>query len=121
MSLDKRHQQMVSDLVKDGGLIAEEMTGYSAHILHMAIGISGESGELLDAIKKSVIYQKELDHINVVEELGDLEFYMQGLREALGVTRGETLRENIKKLGVRYGDKYSDLNAQVRADKIEGQ
>ena len=114
------HAQMVKDLAKDGSLIAEELTGYSAHILHMAVGVSGESGELLDAIKKHVIYNKDLDRDNVIEELGDLEFYMEGLRQGLGISREQTLQANINKLGVRYGKTYSDLNAQVRADKIEG-
>lgn len=38
----------------------------------MATGVSGEAGELLDAVKKSVVYKKPLDRENVVEELGDL-------------------------------------------------
>jgi len=73
----------------------------------------------LDAIKKSAIYKKTLDRPNVIEELGDLEFYMQGLRSALGITREDTLRHNISKLTKRYGDKYSNQAAQARADKIE--
>lgn len=121
MSLEEIHHKMVNDLAKEGYLIAEEMTAESAHMLHMAVGISGESGELLDAIKKVVIYQKMVNRENIVEELGDLEFYMQGLREGLHITRDETLEANIKKLGIRYGDEYSDLKAQVRADKIEGE
>jgi NTP pyrophosphatase (non-canonical NTP hydrolase) len=47
---------MVKALVKSGEVIANEMTGSNAHLLHMAVGIAGEAGELLDAIKKAVIY-----------------------------------------------------------------
>ena len=109
---------MVAQLAKDGKIIADEMTPANAHIIHMAIGVSGEAGELLDACKKAVIYQKPLDRDNVVEELGDLEFYMEGLRQGLGITREETIEANIKKLGVRYkGHTYSDDQAQSRADK----
>ena len=117
ISLNARHKSMVKDLVKDGATIADEMTPDSAHILHMSVGVAGEAGELLDAIKKAVIYQKELDRENVIEELGDLEFYIEGLRESLNITRDETLDANIRKLGVRYGDKYSDKSAQNREDK----
>jgi hypothetical protein len=54
----------------------------------------------------------------VVEELGDLEFYMEGLRQATGITREETLAANIAKLGKRYQNHlYSDGQAQSRADK----
>jgi len=113
-----QHNEMVKALAKSGATIAAEMTGEDAHIMHMAIGISGEAGELLDAIKKRVIYRKPLDRANVVEELGDLEFFIEGLRQGLDITREECLEANIAKLGKRYeGLKYSDAAAQNRADK----
>lgn len=111
------HAKMVKALAKSGEAIKEEMTPVDAHLFHMAAGISGEAGELLDAIKKAVIYRKELDHTNVVEELGDLEFFMEGLRQGLGITREETLTANIDKLSVRYSGGYSDAAAKARADK----
>tara|TARA_R110000765_G_scaffold92333_1_gene174534 strand:+ start:27 stop:380 length:354 start_codon:yes stop_codon:yes gene_type:complete len=112
------HADMVAQLAKPGLQIACEMSGEDAHTLHMAVGISGESGELLDAVKKSVIYRKPLDRENVIEELGDLEFYMEGLRQGLSITREETIEANISKLGKRYkGHSYSDAQAQDRADK----
>lgn len=115
-----KHSEMVATLVKDGQVIAKEMTGHDAHLMHMAIGISGEAGELLDAIKKKVIYRKELDTLNVLEELGDIEFYLEGLRQELAITREACLEANITKLGKRYeGLRYSDTAAQVRADKNE--
>ena len=110
-------KEMVTDLAKDGAVIAQQMTSNDAHIMHMAIGVSGESGELLDAIKKRVIYRKDLDMENIVEELGDLEFFMEGLRQGLGITREETIEANMAKLGKRYSDGYSDEAAQARADK----
>lgn len=112
-----KFKEMVKDLAKDGALITLQMTSNDAHIMHMAIGVSGESGELLDAIKKRVIYRKDLDMENIVEELGDLEFFMEGLRQGLGITREETIEANIAKLGKRYCDGYSDEAAQARADK----
>lgn len=111
-------EDMVKTLAKSGDVIAAEITGDDAHNLHMAVGISGEAGELLDAVKKAVIYRKPLNLKNVVEELGDLEFYMEGLRQKLGITREETLTANKEKLGERYkGFKYSDGAAQTREDK----
>jgi len=110
-------EDMVKSLAKSGDLITQELTGEDAHNLHMAVGISGEAGELLDAIKKAVIYRKPVDRENVIEELGDLEFYMEGLRQGYGITREETLDANIAKLGVRYSGGYSDKAAHNRADK----
>lgn len=117
-----KHSDMVRALCKPGGQIASEITPSDAHGLHMAVGISGEAGELLDAVKKAVIYRKPLDRENVVEELGDLEFYMEGLRQGLAITREETIEANIAKLGKRYeGFNYSDNAAKTRADKEPGE
>jgi hypothetical protein len=56
--------------------------------------------------------------INVVEELGDLEFYLEGVRQQLQISRDETLRANINKLNIRYrSGSYSNQHAQERTDK----
>lgn len=86
-------------------------------LIHMAMGISGEAGELLDAIKKHVIYDKPLDTGHIVEELGDLEFYMEGLRQSLKLSRDHIIAENIDKLGRRYPNGYSNEDAAKRKDK----
>ena len=114
------YEQMVDDLAKPGQAIVDGMNANAAHILHMTIGIAGEAGELLDAIKKHVIYGKDLDVENVIEELGDLEFYMEGLRAVLSLSRKEILMANkVKLLGKRYASgTYSDDQAKGRADKV---
>ncbi len=112
------HQEMVSALVKDNLNILDSLTPYKCGLIHMSMGISGESGELLDAIKKHVIYEQPLDLRNVREELGDLEFYLEGLRQLLNLTREECLNSNIAKLAIRYeGLKYTNQQAKERRDK----
>lgn len=116
--LEDIHAHMVKGLAKDGETIRGELSAENAHLIHMIMGVSGEVGELLDAIKKSVIYNKPLDMENIVEELGDIEFYLQGLRQGLRINRADTLGANIQKLSVRYPNfSYSDQSAQSRADK----
>jgi NTP pyrophosphatase (non-canonical NTP hydrolase) len=84
----------------------------------MSSCICGEAGELFDAVKRAVIYRKDLDIANVIEELGDLEFYLEGLRQAYGLSREQTIEANIAKLSKRYESlSYSDTAAQTRADK----
>jgi NTP pyrophosphatase (non-canonical NTP hydrolase) len=107
----------VQRLAKPGEDILSSLTPLKCHLLHMVLGIAGEAGELVDAVKKHVIYNKELDLKNVVEELGDLNFYIQDLQRALCVTDEKILIENVAKLAKRYGEKYSDAAAQARADK----
>jgi len=109
--------QMVTALAKPGQDILNNLTPNQAHILHMLIGLGGEVGELSDAIKKGIIYNKPLDFDNIIEEFGDIEFYLEGLRQGLGVMRPETIAHCQTKLAKRYGKKYSDSAAQLRADK----
>jgi NTP pyrophosphatase (non-canonical NTP hydrolase) len=86
---------------------------------HAALGVCGEAGELADAIKKHIHYGKPLDHENVIEELGDLRFYMQAIQNMLGITEQELLQHNANKLAARYGSlTYSDKDAVERKDKI---
>lgn len=114
---EQQHSDMVRQLSKPGEHIISEMTAQQAHLLHMAVGVSGEAGELLDAVKKHVIYRKPIDFENVIEELGDLEFYINGVRQALCLGRQRILEANMKKLATRYGAKYTDVAAQERKDK----
>ncbi len=86
-------------------------------LLHATLGISGEAGELLDAVKKSFIYNKELDFVNAKEELGDILWYVALACRTLGVSFDEIMQMNIDKLTKRYPEKYTDAAAAERADK----
>jgi hypothetical protein len=109
---------MVAKLSKTGEAILESIGADQVDVWHHATGIGTEAGELLTVAKAYVIYGRTIDRENVVEELGDLEFYLQGLRAALDITREETLRHNMAKLAKRYPDYgYSDDRAIARADK----
>lgn len=118
-NIDTGHAAMVTDLFKPGADLLATLTPDKCDLWHAATGTAGEAGELLDAIKKHVVYNKELDRENVIEELGDMEFYMEALRQKLGITRHETLFHNHNKLmKKRYPNGYSDAAAIARADKV---
>ena len=114
------HREFVRNLCKPGSVIAEELTPEDCHRLHMAVGISGEAGELLDAVKKATIYRKPLDIPNIVEECGDLLFYIAGMLDSIGVDIESAISANVSKLSIRYGKSYSDAAAIQRADKDHG-
>lgn len=96
----------------------KEMGSEAATAMHAAVGISGEAGELIDAVKKHWVYNKPLDLENVKEELGDILFYMQKLCNMYGWSIPEVLMANKTKLEKRYpSGTYSDAQAQARADK----
>lgn len=70
------HDQMVRKLAKDGKDILASMTPEKLHVWHMASCLMGEAGEIMESN----------EHDNLIEELGDLEFYMSGLRDGLNIS-----------------------------------
>lgn len=87
-------------------------------LLHALLGLSGEVGELVDPVKKSMFYGKALDVENIREEAGDLLWYIAGpLCRALDCTLEDLARANVAKLQKRYPEKYTDQAAIARADK----
>lgn len=86
-------------------------------MVHCAVGVAGEAGELLDAVKKTWIYNKPLDSTNILEESGDCLFYIARLLQLNGFTLQEAMQANLEKLRKRYPEGYTDQAAQDRADK----
>ena len=86
-------------------------------MLHAAVGICGEAGEVLDLIKKTAFNNRDLNYQKLLEELGDVEFYLEALRQSLGISRDDVLNQNIEKLSKRFPKGYSDRAALERADK----
>jgi NTP pyrophosphatase (non-canonical NTP hydrolase) len=120
MSNTTPYQQFVNAIVKPGHEILTQLTPTQAHILHMAVGVSGEAGELLDAVKKHCIYQKQINLENVIEEAGDIIFYLTGLLNELDVSLEDCINANTAKLSRRYSSgSYSNEAAIARADKAE--
>ena len=78
-------------------------------VLHCIMGLSTESNELLDNLKKHMFYGRELDMQNIKEELGDIEFYLSILYDTIGYSQSEARRDNQMKLKKRYPDKFKDV------------
>jgi hypothetical protein len=83
-------------------------------ILHALMGITTECGELMDQLKKHLIYGKPLDDVNLFEEDGDLRWYLALLEFACGYTADAAQEANINKLKARYPEKFNEVDAMVR-------
>ena len=83
-------------------------------ILHAGIGVATESGEILDAIKKHVYYGKKLDTVNLIEEVGDVMWYLAVLLDQCGSTFDEAMEKNIAKLKTRFPEGFTEHNALNR-------
>lgn len=90
--------------------------------LHMTLGLVTESAEIADVYKKKIAYAKEVDEINVKEELGDLMFYVVNFCNINGWDLRDILDTNITKLQVRYPESFSNekaLNRDLDAERVE--
>ena len=83
-------------------------------LLHGGIGLATEAGEFLDALKKHVFYGKDLDRVNLREELGDIFWYCAIIADQLDVNFSDVMERNITKLKARYGEKFSEEKANQR-------
>lgn len=93
----------------ENGKYAFEATGkVTPRIEHAVMGAVTEAGECMDAVKKAKIYGRELDTVNLIEEAGDIMWYLAILADELGVSFEDIWERNINKLRVRFPEKYTD-------------
>lgn len=97
-----------------------ELESKGVNNLHMLLGIVSEAGELVDVFKKNIAYGKEIDWVNVKEEIGDLMWYIVGFCNINGWDLNQILETNSAKLKERYPDKFSEdkaLNRNLDAER----
>lgn len=83
-------------------------------LLHAGVGLATETGEFLDAIKKTVFYGRELDRVNLKEELGDILWYIAIAMDELGTDFETEMNRNIEKLEQRYPEKFTFEKSENR-------
>lgn len=71
------------------------------------LGLSGESGECADIVKKHLFQGHELDAEKLANELGDVAWYLAVTAEAIGLDLETVLQMNVDKLRKRYPDGFS--------------
>ena len=114
---NEEYSQFVSCLESKGRteLVEEQF-------LHAAVGLAGESGELLDKVKKVYWQKHPLDDKwfeDAILELGDILFYLQFMCNNLGVTLDGVRDENVTKLSKRYKDKKFTVKDSINRRKQE--
>ncbi|MGD6829035.1 nucleoside triphosphate pyrophosphohydrolase family protein [Bacillus pumilus] len=85
-------------------------------LTNYALGLSGESGEVVDIIKKHVFHGHSLDKDKIVKELGDVMHYVAGIATLLEIELPEVLEGNIDKLKKRFPEGFSEAASIVRVD-----
>lgn len=75
--------------------------------LHGGMGLLTEVGELYDAYKRHIFYRKDLDMINLKEEIGDILWYLAISLDARGETQFPSFQTHISEtLPEKVGDTF---------------
>ena len=129
MTVDfKRYEKFVdavtSDSSKDFVYLADrlvELDRKGANIERLttaAVGMSAESGEFLEIVKKLVFQGKPWTDDNrehLIIELGDVMWYVANACIALDISFDDVIKGNVKKLEKRYpGGSFSVEKSEIR-------
>ena len=89
-------------------------------LLTGGIGLSSETGELNEIIKKCIFQGKPLNDETVFHckrELGDIIWYWINSCRALGLDPNEVIEENVNKLKIRYPGGEFDVHYSENRQK----
>lgn len=115
MSFEKTIQEYYV-MRPDEDLARDQRYLENRELIHACMGLSGESGELVDLIKKSVNYGKPLDTDKLLNEAGDVVHYLARILDAHGFTLEDAKAANLDKLEARFPQGYTDKAAIDRKD-----
>jgi len=84
-------------------------------LINGVMGLCGESGEVIDIVKKHLAQGHELDREAMIKELGDVAWYLAETATALDVDLETVLCGNIDKLKKRYPEGFDRLRSINRS------
>jgi NTP pyrophosphatase (non-canonical NTP hydrolase) len=90
-------------------------------LTHAMLGLAGETGEVIDLIKKNLAYGKELDKEKLTLEMGDLFHYFMRIACLTGLSLDDIIEGNLKKLSARFPNGYTNTDAINKTENKKGQ
>lgn len=82
------------------------------------LGLSGETGEVVDLVKKHMESGKPIDRAKLAYELGDVLHYLVRVALMAGINPDTIAPDHLNKLHTRFGDGYSDSKLAAQRDKV---
>ena len=76
-------------------------------LINGVMGLCGESGEVIDIVKRHLAQGHELEKEKLKKELGDVAWYLAETAYALDISLEEVFQGNIDKLKKRYPEGFS--------------
>jgi NTP pyrophosphatase (non-canonical NTP hydrolase) len=92
---------------RDAILTANTELKEGERLANWCMGLAGETGELVDLMKKTIYHGHDYVRETVVKELGDILWYLALLANDLGITLDEIAVTNLSKLKGRYPEGFS--------------
>lgn len=81
-------------------------------------GLNGESGEVIDVLKKHEFQGHDFDRDKIIDEAGDVCWYLALLASALDVTLEKIMQKNIEKLVKRYPEGFDKARSINRVENV---
>ena len=85
-------------------------------LINGVMGLCGESGEVIDVVKKHLAQGHDLDVDKIAKELGDVAWYLAETAYAIGYDLETICQMNIDKLNKRYPKGFSTESSLRRED-----
>jgi NTP pyrophosphatase (non-canonical NTP hydrolase) len=92
------YQNAMMQFVRYPDGLSPDLDKSQLDIYHAAFGLASEVGEVGDALKRDLAYGKPYDKLNLLEEAGDILWYVSLLCHGAGFTLQQAAEANIAKL-----------------------
>ena len=79
-------------------------------LTNCALGLAGESGQVIDLVKAYTFKGQKLDKKQLTHEMGDVLWYLSQIAEWAGIPFDEVAKENIETLNKRYPNGFKSEN-----------
>lgn len=87
-------------------------------LMNSVLGLAGEAGEVIDAIKKTKYQGHAFERTKILHEAGDVLWYISELCTALDCRLEDLAKMNIAKLRQRYGEHFEAEKSYNRKDNM---
>jgi len=89
---------------------------YRDLMANIALGLAGETGELVDYLKKVLFHGHKASAERIADECGDCLWYLSAIAQENGLSLEYIARKNIEKLRLRYPNGFSAEDSMNRKE-----
>jgi len=75
-------------------------------LTNCALGLAGETGQVVELVKRYTFHGQDMDHDALVKEMGDVLWYLSQVAQWADIDFDEIAQDNIQRLNDRYPNGY---------------